>query len=140
MFECREHPLKADSHGIEFRRIDGNFVLFKAPAPGIDFHNARDAGKLPFNDPILDGPQVRGRIAVLIPGFGVQYILVDLTQARADWPHFGASKTPGNLLARRFDLLGNKLPRQVGPHGVLKDDGDHRQAKLGNRTYLDHPW
>ena len=128
----REHLQRRHVQCPQLFRVQRHLILLQKASPGIHLHHAGDAGELALDDPVLDGAQVHRRINRIITGFGIQDVLVDLTQSRGDGAHLGRAKAFGDLFLCRPYLLGDELAGKEHPHPLLKDDRHHRQAELGD--------
>ena len=127
-----------DTRGNQARGIDRNLILFQVTAPAVDLHHPGDAGESSSDHPVLNGTQVGSCVMIFIRLLHIERILIDFTKTGGDRPHLRCAKSLGNLRRGTFDLLGNQLPRQVGPHGLIEDDGHQRDAELGDRSDLLH--
>ena len=125
---------QANLHGFQLIGIDCDLVFFQKTSPSIDFYYARNPSQLSSDHPVLNRPQIGNAVSIFISRLDIDDVLVDFAQTCRNRPHEWLSKSCWNSLFGYFDPLRNQLAWEVSAHFFFKNNGHHRQSKLGNRT------
>jgi len=125
-------------HGVEHIGIDRHLILLEVASEAVDLDDARDAGQLALDDPVLDRAQLHGVVARLITGRHFQDILIDLAQSGRDGHQLGRAQLGRDLANNGLYLLVDQLAGIERRDILLEYDRHERQAEAGDRTDLLH--
>ena len=104
-----EHFTDGDVQRIESIGIDGYFILFQVTSETVDLHDAGNARKLPFHNPVLDGAQLHGVISVFISRSHFEDVLIDFAQTGGDGHQFGRTQFGWNFAGHHLNLFVDQL-------------------------------
>ena len=112
--------------------VRGDLVFLREATDGVDLGHAWNIAQLRFDDPILDYPQVGGRVwrAVLLqrPLSSLDRPQEDLTQSCRDWTH-DCLCSFWQLFAGNLQALIDELAGKVEIRAVFEDYGHLRQTR-----------
>ncbi len=137
--QCLVHLRNRYIVGLQQQGIQSHLVLLQITTKAAHFNDARNPRQLSFDDPVLNSPESHGVEIIFISGFDLQNVLINFPQSGGDRHQFRLAQFRRDLLFGYPDLLFYELAGIEDRHALLKDDGDHRKAKAGDRTYFSHP-
>ena len=105
-------------------RVDADLILLLVAAPGVDLGGALHRPHLRLDDPIVDGAQVGGVVA--LAGHDV---MEDLAQPGGHRPHLRAARCRCGSWTAAQPLVDH-LPGEIDVGAVLEHDDHLRQAEL----------
>ena len=116
-----------------FRRHD-HLILLEIAAEGVDFVYSGNTFQLRCNNPLLNGSKVRQVSNFLLRitwHLSFKRILVNLSHGGANRPHSDRNAL-WNLLPSLRQPFEDQLPGKVDVNIILENNGDNREAKLGD--------
>ena len=137
VLQHREQVGNGHAHGLEQVGVYGHLVLLEVAAHGVDLHHPLDAGKLAADDPVLNGAQLHGAVAVFVALLGHHHVLVNFPQPGGDGGHLGGTEFAGNGVFGLTQVLADELAGKVDVHVFREDHGHYREAEEGDGADLD---
>ena len=131
-----EDVADGDVERVEGVGVDGHLILLEVASEAVDFDDSRDARQLALDNPVLDGAQLHGVVALLVARLDVERILVDFAQTRGDGHHLGGAQLGGNLSGDGLYLFVDELPGVENRHALLEDHRDDRQTEARHGANL----
>jgi hypothetical protein len=142
LVECAHQIRERQPVGSQPFQAGRNQVLLGVAANRIDFGHTGHVAQLRLDHPILNFPQVGGRVGCTVglasAVFRFDGPQVDFPQPRGDWTH-GGRDPAGQPFLGLLDPLVHQLAGEVDVRAVLEDHCHLGQAVPGQRARLLEP-